>query len=737
MMKSHRVMLVSTILLAAVLACNTLTPTTAPPEAAPTEPPVVDEPITAPDSEIVIPAVNRLQPFASYTITSSQYPDSFDGYTLPLDLDMVAGLDVLDLSPAQINLLEQNGFVVTAPVAGEFNEFYHVYEAYRYELTPAFITTDSVLHVYHLLFDKLLRDLETKFFIPTLETLTITMLDKTATQLSALENTALAEPVRRNLAFFGVAAVLLELDTDLPAEVQSLVDAEVALINAHGSQAISPIWDRADLLEKLIEDYTQYVPRGHYTRSPELEKYFRTMMWYGRLTFRTRDRFETQRALLLTEALRTANAADGTPAETLWRNIYEPTVFLVGKADDLSFFEYGELSDAIFGSNPDPVIFADEALLDAFLLATEELPPPQVNSMWVWIWEDVDEATKGFRFMGQRFTIDAYVFGQMIWRKVGTMAEPRGLPRALDFFAAQGSEEALSLLENMGENEYENFDTQMTKVRSELAALEQDSWTQNVYWAWLYSLQPVFAEKDQRFPAFMQTQAWERKDLHTALGSYTELKHDTILYAKQVMAELGGGPGDLPHGYVEPNPEAFARLHALASMTYQGLQTRDLLDERMAGNLLNLQDLLAFLQTTAEKELNGEALSEEDYFRIRFFGGEIEALTYAAADCDAEDTMMGTCRDLQDQKAALVADVATGFNEDGELVVLEEAIGQPTRIFVVLPDEPLRIAVGAVFSYYEFINPTDERLTDEEWQAMVAAGTQPPQPEWTQMFIAP
>jgi len=83
----------------------------------------------------------------------------------------------------------------------------------------------------------------------------------------------------------------------------------------------------------------------------------------------------------------------------------------------------------------------------------------------------------------------------------------------------------------------------------------------------------LLAPKDSRYPAFMQTQAWTRKELHTALGSWTELKHDTILYAKQVIAEMGGGGPEVepPHSFVEPNPEAYARLLALASMTRDGL----------------------------------------------------------------------------------------------------------------------------------------------------------------------
>jgi hypothetical protein len=723
------------LLLLSVLACGApISPGTSPPSTEapqPGETAAPSEPAPTPPSGVYAEA------FASYNQPSVTLPQSFTGYSLPIDLATVQGVEDHDLSPGQRALLTQNGFVVAVPIPGEFREFYQIYEHWRYQQGPLFITTDSVLHVYHLLFDKLLRDLETGRFIAILENLTTTMMEASRQQYIALSGTELAEPARRNLAFFAVAAQLLELGTPIPAEVNDLVEAEVALIQSQAAPTFSPIWDREDLDPdmRLIEDYSQYIPRGHYTRSDDLRRYFKTMMWYGRLTYRLDDLFETQRALLVTHALRNTTAGDGTPAFMLWQQIYEPTVFLVGKADDLSYTEYGALVDTVFGPGAPVETFADPTLMDAFMVAAETLPPPQINSMWVWIWQDKEQVTKGFRFMGQRFTIDAYVFGQMIFRNVGTLANPRGLPRALDFFAAMGSDEALNILDSMGDREFENFDSQMNKVRAELAALGVDTWTENVYWSWLYSLQPIIAVKDGRYPEFMRTQAWTRRDLNAALGSYTELKHDTILYAKQVMAEMGGGPMEQPKGYVEPNPEAYARLQALAQMTRDGLQSRGLLETNISQNLDNLIDLLAFLKTTSEKELAGQALSEDDYFRIQFYGGELEAFTIAAADCEDDEPM---CGDLEDQKAALIADVASGTSPDiMGIAALEEAIGQPTLIFVVLPDSPYRLAVGAVFSYYEFAVPAGERMTDEEWQAMVEAGTNPPSPEWTGMFMAP
>lgn len=691
-------------------------------------------PTPTPPADVYAPS------FATYPEIPVNIPTKYagkDSYTLPVDLSKVKGFDSLTLSDSQKKLLSTNGFVTVPAKAGEFKEFFQIYESGRYDNTVTFVTTDAVYHTYHLLFDKLLRDLETQHFTSQIKSLTSGMLAASQQQLNSLKGTQLEEPAKRNLAFFAVASQLLATNDPVPAEVKDMVTAELALINNHQGQSVSPIWDRPDLDEsqKLIEDYTQYIPRGHYTKSDELKRYFKAMMWYGRLTFRLRDSFETRRALLLVQALRQAKGTDGVDAITLWQNIYDPTVFIVGKSDDLSFVEYGKLSDAVFGPKPELSSIADEGLFAKFMEGAKNLPPPKINSMWVWINEDKEQAIKGFRFMGQRFTLDQYVFGQVIWRNVGTDTNPRALPKGLDLPAAMGSSEAYAILNEMGETKYENYDKQFNKVKQEVASLDKDTWTQNLYWSWLYSFFPLIEPKGESYPVFMQNQAWVRKDLNTTLGSWTELKHDTILYAKQVMAEMGGGGPDQepPHSWVEPNPLAFARLRALAQMTLDGLNSRNLTTDWSKTNLGNLISELTFLQSAAERELIGEKLTTEEYWRLLYYGGTLEQFAITSADTDE-----GIGRvDISDINGALVADVASGPAADGTgVVALTEAVGEPVRIFVVLPDAPWRIGMGAVYSYYEFTVPSSERMTDEQWQEKLKAGQAPARPSWTDSFTS-
>ena len=150
------------------------------------------------------------------------------------------------------------------------------------------------------------------------------------------------------------------------------------------------------------------------------------------------------------------------------------------------------------------------------------------------------------------------------------MATPRTLPRGLDLMAALGSAAARNELQRAGDFKFRNFDAQLGKVTQQFSALTPADWNANLYSGWLYTLAALAKPeaRDGRFPAFMRTPAWSRKELLTALGSWTELRHDTLLYAKQVMAEMGGGEEpEHPRGYVEPNLALWARLLELEQQT--------------------------------------------------------------------------------------------------------------------------------------------------------------------------
>lgn len=665
----------------------------------------------------------------------------------PIAADLSNVTSAFLLSPQQRQRLAQNGFVVSPSTE---KEFYILYEQERYNFEPIFVTSDSLLHVYHLLFDKLLRSLEQEQFIPALQRLNALMLQESLSQYEQLKGTAAESAARRNVAFFAVGSYLLDPTVQIPSDVRADVETEIAQIDAHSGIFPSPLFPWLP----YGEDYTQYIPRGHYTRNEALKAYFRSLMWYGRMTFilKAKDdeagREATRSALLITQAL-----SSNAEAEALWNSIYEPTVFFVGRSDDLLYTEYGEVMRQVYGGIPQPSAFADEERLNQFIEQARHLRPPKILGIVIGPeTENVEEETKGFRFMGQRFIPDSYVFRQLVWRNVGGPCPPerRGLPKGLDFCAAlMGSERAYALLEQQGDTAFAGYPEKVAALRQEFSTLTTADWTQNLYWSWLYTFFPLLEQPGEGYPFFMRTTAWLDKSLNTVLGSWAELRHDTILYAKQSYAEMGGGgkgppPEPVPpKGYVEPVPEFYARLAALAAMTRSGLEERGLASEEGSGQLAlamyslrQMEELALSLKRMAEKELAGQPLDETEYEAIRYYGGTLEEFTFAAADEYAGPGGIPMSED--EPQAAVIADVAT--DPDPECggsgpIVLEEGVGRIHAIYAVAPIEGQLVVVkGGVFSYYEFPWPAEDRLTDEKWREMLDGDQAPALPPWTGSF---
>ncbi len=649
-------------------------------------------------------------------------------YKLPVDLKKLVNYKDLNTSgdqnallntfKAQRTFLSQNGFVVSPT---DTKQFYELYEATRYANIPVYVTTDSSLHIFHLVFDKMLRDLERQKLYPNLKKLNALLVSSAEKQVVAAKGTVLEADTLSVLAYLAVAQKLADPQAKVPPVVAAKVAAELELIEAHTGISRSSLF-------AFDEDYSQYIPRGHYTRSEALKNYFKSMVWYGRINFRLKEDAETRMALLLSRTL-----GSSAEAQKLWASLYDPTTFIVGKSDDLGFSQYAPLIKTVYGPSPAFLSLADPQKLEQFSTLAAALPAPKINSVVLSVVNDPDKkaASKGWRLMGQRFVLDGSIFENLIYRSVGTLEKPRLLPKGLDVFAALGSVTAYGVLKSLGETQYQNYDTQLEKLKKSLSTLSSADWNDTLYGGWLNTLRALVAARDARYPTFMRSSAWAKKDLHTALGSYTELKHDTLLYAKQVMAEMGSGePDQLPEGYVEPIPEVYARLKALATKTRVGLKTYGLLSESTLKNLASLEEMAGFLERISRLELAGKNPSRDDYDRIHYYGGWLEELTLASADNQGGE---GASVFNEDEQAAVVADIATDPNGRA----LEQGTGRIFEIFAVVPNGKgkLQVARGGTYSYYEFTVPLSGRLTDDAWHKLLEGGKAPAQPTWTKSFI--
>lgn len=620
-------------------------------------------------------------------------------YTIEPDLGNVDNRDQFYLEGEIGEKLARNGFVV---YGGAGSEFFEIYETNRYSMTPSFVTVDSLMHTYHMYFAYLLKNVERSYLADCVAQISSRLLADSIAQYDWLKGTEWEAAARRNVAFFTIGALLQDENTTVEAYVEDIVREEMDRISQAGG-----------IQESLItggnEDYTQYVPRGYYEGDDVLERYFRAMMWYGRIHFEQKDEDLDRSALLMTLAF-----SEDAESRELWESVYAVTSFFAGASDDLGLSEYGPVMREAYGEEITVKnLPGNQKAFDHFHALTGVIGAPQINS--VPVWEGEENTIPGFRLMGQRFTVDAAIMQKLIYSGVGenSAGMRRMLPDVLDVPAALGSDEALHILEENGHLDYAGYPENMEELRSVLGEENGTLWSASLYASWLNTLRPLLEPKGEGYPMFMQNEEWLKKDLECFAGSFTELKHDTILYSKQVMAEMGGGYDEVDdRGYVEPEPTVYSRFVSLSRLTAQGLKKYGMLAPEDEENLDRLTQIAEQLLEISRKELREEARTDEEYEFIRTYGGSIEHLWKEALRDEAEDGGISSA----EFPAAIVADVATDPNGQ----VLEMATGNPDAIYVVVNVEgSLRIARGSVYSFYQFPWPMDERLTDSQWRWMM------------------
>jgi hypothetical protein len=644
------------------------------------------------------------------------------GYSLPVDLADVAGYmqikNWLGISQEQASFLSENGFVVLR--TNSFESLSNFYFRSRYAGAQTMITTDAVLNTYHVLFDETLKRLEMNELADQINGTIKASLTEAQKTCEALTNTPLEEASRLNVMYVEVALALMQPSFE-PTHDEAL--QELQLISQHSQITYSPIF-------KYKEDYSQYVPRGHYTENEQLKAYFKTMMWLGRMRFALLSNSvdnvvnvdQTRAALLLTMIV-----ANNPIIYNSWLRVYEVTSFFVGASDDLTFGDYIAVLDenriASMGQLYDQSMVEDVAqqllnrnrakILGTYAQVYWSLPQEQEL-------QRILNETAGLRFMGQRFIPDSYIFQQLVFPQVGDFDLPRRFPKGLDVPGVLGSDLARDIL-SQTEAVYKNYDLQVESLEQQFHEIDVDNWTQNLYWSWLYTANSTLEKipDDEKYPTYMTRPAWGYEKLQSFMGTWTELRHDTILYAKQSYTGFYSFPPDLNTVYVEPYPETYRRLIGLINMTINGLKVLNALPAEAEASMKSFMEISGLFLNASIIELEGSTLDASMREQITAATNELSRVVSMAS--------------AKTQGVAIAVDVHTDPNIPPS--VLEEALGRFNVLVVIYADADGRLyaAAGPAYNYFEFIQPIDKRLTDEAWLEMLT-NTPPEPPEWTNIF---
>jgi Protein of unknown function (DUF3160) len=583
--------------------------------------------------------------------------------------------------------------------ATPYEGMFQLYGANRQQGIGNYVTVDFILTAYSLLVQDLLTAVEE-------ETLYTTFRDLIATLVTTLQQQESQPPEHRlALAYVAVLHALLQPGAAPPPEVTSQVQAEMVLINAHQGIATSAITG-------VREDYSQYVPRGHYTRSEALQRYFRALLYAGRVGFVLRESKATEvsaelaerhtaAALLLSRIL-----VEQDSLRTAYDSMQRLLDFFVGPSDDLTPAEYIAAAGSL------PPAQARQQILTSIKHAGRlpRILSAIVDKERLETDRTLAEVVAGFRLLAQRYTPEAETLQELVYDRVtmyrGKQApftlsvingkQVRGFPSALDVMASLGSQTALQMLTVRGDTAYDGYSSQLAamtaRVRERVA-------------------HPVALSGMhlQLLRTLLTTETRER--LNAALGMWVHTRHTLLLYTKQSYTPRERSLSLSPArtlAAIEPAIEVYDALLVTLTQLAATLQPAGAKSKVTA-----FAEIVRQLRLLSTKQPLGGVLQEQ------------QDIAYVN---EVDQRLRGL---LSAMDAPVVVDIHT---EPNSQAVLEEGLGYPLVVEAggkLLRQDVARgggqasgptLPRGARFNWYEFKHPMDQRLTDEAWQVLLKKG---------------
>ncbi len=695
-----------------------------------------------------------------------QYPAQTTYYSsrkYPAELENYPWFDSIHnryhFTSGELDLLSQNHFMVTDRL-----QYYTWIDAltqvYSADL-PLFLSTDFILHTLHQSYDEILKSLEIKVLEPNLSDLLDGLYNYFPTVFDKYEaNPGMLKSLADVDLYLAVAKSLLDDNKILPQRTSS--DLYDKLMTAIGEEKMVEMsLFSGDSIKRKI-DFSQFKPRGHYTDiiwtvdgEVTLEKYFKAMMWLGRIDFLLTAPPENPwepgwgekdllrmnlSALVLNEVLR-----DCGEKELLDK--HEQIIsFMVGPDDNMTPDELFDLSSNTIDSITD---LLDE---DVFLSYRESLNSSDdygqkimSNFFLVDPYEsDPGELPVSFKLLGQKFLIDSYVFSEVVFDRIvfDGVKIWRPLPDPLDIMSVFGSEDAMALMkEEMTEYKYAY---KVSQLKYLVDSYDADFWTQSLYNTWLsglIKLNPL--SSDTGLPYFMKTSAWHHEKLNTQLTSWAQLRHDNILYGKQ--SYTGGTGCSYPYTYVEPYPDFYAHLAMFAidaSAFFNEVLTEEdpVFSQTITDFYAGYAEIMNKLESISSKELTGTALNDTDLVFLKTMVNDYMA---------SGPSVSGWVNDLMfptEDKWGFdftVADVHTQPTEQGGAVVgnvLHVGNGLINLGVFIAPNpvNPLLMMcyTGPVGSFHTEVKNNFYRYDDDEWEKLFFEGKKPLRPEWVYAYMA-
>jgi len=430
-----------------------------------------------------------------------------------------------------------------------------IFEAYMGGGWPLFITSDSLLNAYHVLFEESVLRLEKANSARLPEVLRFVWKNMQTVDASMKgDRKLLAAAKRRALVVVGTALRLTGEKIDVAdKDVAGVIDSEVEKIIAAKGVG-KPAWLGPPDPRLTALDYSRYRPVGFYTRSERLKRHFRAVSWLQSIPFRVSRDEELLSILMLGNCVTYRRFGAGDAREERFEHLFRCYSAFIGPGDDWDLFTAAH--EAQNGENLDT---GDLTRKRKWLIekAKGHGRGPQINDQIRFAPSDPKLAAEpNFRIISAYRTPDAILFQ----RTTDLRSFKRAFPDGLEVCAALGSKYAARLIQS----------DQKAKLLETIGRAKPLFRSRGLYTHYLHCLSALLDDPEPDAPEFMGKSAWRTKSCLTALAGWAQLRHTWALQAKQVIHYMGMSL--TPPGFVEPEPEFFSRMTILVERTEELLR---------------------------------------------------------------------------------------------------------------------------------------------------------------------
>lgn len=657
----------------------------------------------------------------------------------PLNILYLDSIELkLQLTNYEKKLLNQNGFFVTERVSND-DVIQMLQRIYHLDL-PLFISTDIILKAFHQSYDRILKGVEISFLIPKLEQLLSGLQDNFSKLNQKYSSDSLLIKMLKDAdVYISVAKKLLTSNAQ-PFYSENLSNINHILNNIESLNLIEePLF--SETVRKV--DYSQFKPRGHYTDTnfPQLARYFKTMIWLGRtelyLIKPVSDDIsptdqDIQRQVidsyLISEVIKTSTV------KPIFDEMEKVIASFVGEQDNVTLDQFNSISDAVNISSAKDFLSMETVKKFQDTLSTKPFAGQKILSQ-VLSSNPTDvsqiKPASAFLLFGQRFVIDSYITGNVVFDRTKSR---RMLPSTLDILFALGNSAAAQLLTS--EIDKFQYATNLAALRYLIDSYDNNFWNSAIYNLWLNSIRSLNPPAQREtLPPFMQTGAWWQQKMNTQLASWTELRHDNLLYAKQSYS--GIPVCSFPFSYVEPIPAFYKSMKELANQTIEKFNNLSINLDRQKNYFNGFALVMDTLETIAKKELDRVRLTD---IENKFLRG----ILYESPGCvPVINGWYSNKLIYQDGTSSGIDHVVADFHtspadEQGNIVGWVKHAGTgPLNLCTVITNLPGKGDVafaGPVSSYYEYTTTNFLRLTDEEWRQSYRNISL--RPDWVNIYLA-